>query len=708
MPRLNLSLATILSLFGLGVSLMILSPTASSQSGPGLVISEIDYVQAGGDPAEFVELHNTSAESIHLGEFMLVGVRESFVAAGSVIYHREPLYSIDLAPGDYYVVCNLGFKVPNCDQVVDFNGNRWLNDDDGASPKAIAIMKDGGDPENDSLIDSVSYGGDRPGGPLTGGDWTEGSGVVPADTISNTHMGIARLPDGKDTGDNKADFKPRCITPGAKNVLDAERCLPAPSLPDLVINELDYIMGTGTDNAEFLEIYNAGTRSVDLDDYLIWAVSGPTGLGEIYRRLELPPTQLDPGDFYVVCSNAGMVPNCDYAIPQPEKIWKDLFDGGSPNAVTIAKQGYQCGAQNFIDCLDITVDTLSYGAAVLGTSRAGAPWVERSGLTFGDTDQEVRISVSRHPDGADDDENATDFSPTCISPGIANTDAFENCPAAEQSPSLIINELDYNQPGEVDTEEFVELVNISDIPIQLADFYLSGVSENGPNITITLPAALLEPSQRFVVCNIGSFVANCDYEAGTSDNTWHDRYSNQTFQHAVAILRNPVGNLNPNDDMLIDSVSYDVALPGGPPTGGSYLEGSGAVNPGDANGTGEDNISIGRLPDLTDTNANISDFGQACITPGYANIKRVGVIPCNPGIAFTPTPTTDTGVTDTPSPAPSFTPSATPLTPSPSPTSTATATATATDAPPPTVDTSEISLIVDTKNPSADESPGGQ
>ena len=52
-------------------------------------------------------------------------------------------------------------------------------------------------------------------------------------------QGISRFPDGADTDMNNVDLSPRCITPGAPNTIDSSGCT-EPTLPQLVINEIDY------------------------------------------------------------------------------------------------------------------------------------------------------------------------------------------------------------------------------------------------------------------------------------------------------------------------------------------------------------------------------------------------------------------------------------------------------------------------------------
>src|SRR5918994_4684073 len=84
-------------------------------------------------------------------------------------------------------------------------------------------------------------------------------------------------------------------------------------------------------------------------------------------------------------------------------------------------------------------------------------------------------------------------------------------PAA--SSTLVINEIDYDQPGG-DTAEFVELKNVSAGTIELDPYSLELVNGNGGGAsvyrTINLPAFQLAGGEHYVVCANIATTANCD------------------------------------------------------------------------------------------------------------------------------------------------------------------------------------------------------
>jgi len=169
---------------------------------------------------------------------------------------------------------------------------------------------------------------------------------------------------------------------------------------DLVINEIDYDQ-PDTDTAEFIEIRNNDSVSVDLSAYNLQLVNGASGGATQYQLFALPAVNLAPGGYFVVCGNAANVPNCDLDVA-PDS---NLIQNGDPDAVAL-----RLGT--------MIVDTVSY------EGNTGAPYTEGSGTGLVDT-AEGSQSISRCPDGFDTDVNNNDFFLRTSSAGAAN-----DCPAA--------------------------------------------------------------------------------------------------------------------------------------------------------------------------------------------------------------------------------------------------------------------------------------
>ncbi len=184
--------------------------------------------------------------------------------------------------------------------------------------------------------------------------------------------------------------------------------------PTLVINEVDYDQ-VGTDMAEFIELKNVGSTTVNLDSYTLELVNG--GDNTVYQTVDLPNINLAPGDYFVICGNGSTVPNCDFPFPGA---LSNRIQNGAPDAVRLLLNNA------------LQVDALSYEGTVTGAA-------EGTGTASSDSDGTHGVGLSRLPNGNDTNDNNSDFGLTCITPGTANTgnansdgdtypDQCDNCP----------------------------------------------------------------------------------------------------------------------------------------------------------------------------------------------------------------------------------------------------------------------------------------
>ena len=158
-----------------------------------MVINEVDYDQPGTDTAEFLELKNTSAVAVNLDPYVVELVNGS----GGAVYGTFDLPAVNLAGGDYYVICADATTTANCDLDVTPDSNLIQN----GSPDGLRLLLAG------TTVDALSYEGDTAGA-------TEGSGTGLEDLAGD---GLSRCPDGKDTDANNVDFSLRATTPGTTN-----------------------------------------------------------------------------------------------------------------------------------------------------------------------------------------------------------------------------------------------------------------------------------------------------------------------------------------------------------------------------------------------------------------------------------------------------------------------------------------------------------
>jgi len=172
--------------------------------------------------------------------------------------------------------------------------------------------------------------------------------------------------------------------------------------------------------------------------------------------------------------------------------------------------------------------------------------------------------------------------------------------AFTSNAAIVINEIDYDQPG-TDTAEFIELFNSGTSDISLQDYSVDLIngSNSTPYRSIDLSGFSISASGYFVICGDASLVANCDYSF-TATSGWMQNGA----PDAVALYQT---------SSLLDSLSYEGAIQ-------PYQEGS-VLAFADSN---SDIASLSRIPNGLDGDDNGLDFQSGCITPGTANIAGLG------------------------------------------------------------------------------------
>lgn len=272
---------------------------------------------------------------------------------------------------------------------------------------------------------------------------------------------------GQQFGDGSVGPDDPCAGPGGD-----------PSDITLVINEIDYDQ-PGNDFAEFLEIKNIGTSDVDLNGVSVQLINGSNNT--VYNTINLPAELLGAGEYFVICTNKANTPNCNI-----DPIGS--IQNGAPDGAVIMFDGF-------------LIDAVSYEGDL------AAPNVEGSGVGLTDpgTTGSDFLSISRYPDGVDTQQNNVDLSLRCATPGKANAMESSDCP--DPVPPLVINEVladpaadlpgDANNDGIRDSsdDEFVEIVNTSDGPLDLSGWTLA----DGFSVRHTFPANSVVPSQCAIV-----------------------------------------------------------------------------------------------------------------------------------------------------------------------------------------------------------------
>jgi len=521
-------------------------------------INEIHYDNTGTDAGEAIEIAGPAGTDISGWTVVL------YNGSNGAVYDTDPLNgAIPDMGGGFGVV------------VLNYPSNGIQN----GSPDGIALVD-----ANGLVVQFLSYEG----------VFTAVGG--PADGLTSTDIGVSENGSGAvgaslqltGSGTVYEDFTWAGEQPNTFGAVNSGQSFASSGTAILVINEIDYDQAS-TDTAEFIEIKNVGTGSADLSEYTLELVNGTGGGATVYQTIAFPASTLPAGDYFVVCGDAANVPNCDLDV-SPDS---NLVQNGAPDAVGLRHQG------------DL-VDAVSY------EGDSGAPYVEGSGAGLVDDPGIEAAGLSRLPDGIDTNINNVDLSLRCITPGEANSSGTSNCVTVINT-NLVINEIDYDQPG-TDTAEFVEIRNNGDASADLNGWTLTLINGNGTVVyaTFDLSGHTLSAGDYFVICADTATVANCDLDVSPDTNLIQNGSPD-----AVALSFN---------GQLIDAVSYEGD------TGAPYTEGSGIglEDPGAAG-------SISRCPDGADTNQNNVDLVfTASSTPGAEN----GCVPPPPpeacGDPFTP------------------------------------------------------------------------
>jgi predicted extracellular nuclease len=341
------------------------------------------------------------------------------------------------------------------------------------------------------------------------------------------------------------------------------------AIAQVFINEIHYD-NTGTDAGEAIEV--AGPAGTDLAGWSLVLYNGSTGA------------------LYNTTSMSGVIANQQ--------------GGLGTVAVSYPTNGIQNGAPDGIALVNgsTVVQFLSYEGAFTavdgpanGLTSTDIGVAESSGTAVGDSLQLVGTGSAYG-----------DFSWAIPQPatfGAVNAgQTFGG--GGPVLPTLVINEIDYDQPS-TDTAEFVEILNASASTADLTGWSLQLVNGNGGFVyaSFDLTGLSIAAGDYLVVCGNAATVANCDLDVTPDTNLVQNGAPD-----AVALLF---------DGAVMDAVSYEGDTI--PP----FTEGSGTGLEDSPAGTG----SISRCPDGADTNQNNVDLVFTMnITPGAENICPSGAL----------------------------------------------------------------------------------
>lgn len=442
--------------------------------------------------------------------------------------------------------------------------------------------------------------------------------------------------------------------------------------PGLLISEILYDPLTAEPETEWVELYNASTQTISLENYKI----GNAAPGETKQGMHLFPSgaQLAPGATLLIAHNGAAFFETYGIIPDYEVRDSD------PLIPTLAKySAWSNGTMEFVntgddvvllDFADRVVDSLSWGNSTWAFNPSASKVSAGSSLE--------RLPATRDRDSADDWEQQTNPSPgipnlaqptpepsstptktpTASATGIPTE---TGTPTAGPSPTstptatpfaaiLLISEVLYDPSGSEPANEWIELYNPNAFALSLAGLHLGDEeSQGGGEGMYTFPSdAVIEADGTLLIANNGAaFLAVYGFTPA-----YEIQESDAAIPNLLRATEWASGSWNlgnTGDEILllnaqfgaIDALSWgDSAFAFDPPAP-DVPEGA----------------SLERFPPDTDTNSAHDWRAQPQPSPG--------------GLDFsTPTPTATASATASPTPEPTstFTPAPTATaTPTPTP-----------------------------------------
>jgi hypothetical protein len=167
----------------------------------------------------------------------------------------------------------------------------------------------------------------------------------------------------------------------------------------LVINEIDYDQ-SGTDSAEFIELFNNGSGSLVLDGYRLDLINGADV--SVYSSIDLSGMNISPMSYFVICGDSITVANCNLGVSPAT----NLIQNGAPDGVALFNG-------------NVLLDSMTYEGMIAAYTEGVATTVVDSNL--------FAMSLARIPDGVDTNDNSDDFASGCLTPGSPNIGGTGDC-----------------------------------------------------------------------------------------------------------------------------------------------------------------------------------------------------------------------------------------------------------------------------------------
>ena len=575
---------------------------------PPIVINEVDADTSGTDMEEFIELYDGGVGNTDLSGLVVVVYNgsddQTYNLGGQANAIDLDGFFTDV--NGYFVLGNAGVASAS----INFSDNSLQN---GADAVAL-YLGDGTDFPNDTsltttnLLDALVYDtndGDDAGllALLNAAQPQVNEGGGTSSAVDSNQ----RCPNGAGGGRNTNTYLQATPTPAADN-----DCGAGPAM-NVILNEVDADT-SGTDIEEFIELYDGGVGNTDLSGLVLVVYNGSDdqtyNLGGQANAIDLDGFSTDVNGYFVLGNAAVASASINFS--------DNSLQNGADAVALYAGDGTDFPNDTPLTTTNL-LDALVYDtndgddAGLLALLNAAEPQINEDGGGNKDTESSFRC-----PDGAGGQRNTSTYVTGMPTPGAANS-----CPL----PTLVINEIDYDQPG-TDSAEFVEILNTGVSPIDLDPFAIEIVNGSGGgasvSTTLNLPNVMLAAGDYYVVCANAANTPNCDLDVSPDTNLIQNGAPD-----AVALVQGAV---------IIDTVSYEGD------TGAPYTESSGV---GLEDNNSDDFLGISRFPDGADTDVNNVDLSPRCITPGASNgMADTGCTDPNPAFVLINEVDADTAGTD--------------------------------------------------------------
>ena len=325
------------------------------------VISNVAGVD---DGLEWVELYNRGSAAVNVSEWIVRGASKSTGGNDAVM------------PEETWIE-PLAFLLVGAGGIVD-NGDLSLGN--GTGGDGVYLLCSG------AVVDSVVYGDSNSDALLDDSGLPATSlAAIPSEDVS-----LSRRVDGEDSDLSAADWVASSEnTPGAANL--TPQC-DVTGAAGLKVNELLYDPDGADGGAEFIELVNAGTDTINLEGFIVQYATSAWKDGEVLAK----GTTLAPGAFFVI--GGANVSNID------------LESSLSPG------NGSDGDGVRVNDCAGTVLDTVLYGG------EEGDGLIGDGGATDVVDKAASASSIGRFPDGADSDLHTDWHAYASPSPGEANAD----------------------------------------------------------------------------------------------------------------------------------------------------------------------------------------------------------------------------------------------------------------------------------------------